>query len=230
MHPTVPVLNWWQRHPSAQFLVVLVLALASTPYTEDLRNGELLEALRLTLVLLSGLVAVGGRRKALVLGIVLATPALTAKWLNHVQPAVPDWTFLVPAVLFILILFSQLMRFILRSPRVNTEVLCAGISGYLLLGFIWALAYMLVANSTAEGFAFTAGPGSGHVMKGFNAIYFSFMTLCTVGYGDIVPASGTARMLAVMEATAGLFYMAVLISRLVSVYSATEKVSESASE
>jgi uncharacterized membrane protein len=59
-------------------------------------------------------------------------------------------------------------------------------------------------------------------MDGFNAFYFSFITLCTVGYGDVTPVSKGARMLAVVEAITGLFYVAVLISRLVAVYSATQ--------
>ncbi len=211
--------SWFRRYPAAQFLVALVLALVSSPFTEEHKDGDLIEAVRLTVVLVSGLVAVGGRRHVLVWGIVLATPALVGKWANHWQPTlVPDWMFLVPAVLFVLLLFAQLLRFILRAPRVNSEVLCAGVAGYLLLGMLWAFAYLLVARLSVDAFAFTAGPPASHLMKGFTAVYFSFITLCTVGYGDIVPASGAARMLAMMEAMTGTFYMAVLIARLVSLH------------
>ena len=56
-------------------------------------------------------------------------------------------------------------------------------------------------------------------MDGFTALYFSFITLSTVGYGDIAPVSKAARMLAPMESVVGLFYVAVLISRLVAIYS-----------
>jgi hypothetical protein len=58
-----------------------------------------------------------------------------------------------------------------------------------------------------------------HFMKGFTAVYFSFITLSTVGYGDIAPVSGVLRMLTMIEAITGTFYMAVLIARLVAVYS-----------
>jgi voltage-gated potassium channel Kch len=56
-------------------------------------------------------------------------------------------------------------------------------------------------------------------MGGFNGIYFSFITLSTVGYGDITPLSRAARWLAAIEAMTGLLYVAVLIARLVSLYS-----------
>jgi hypothetical protein len=215
--------TWLRRHPAAQFLGALLLALVSSPFTESLPDGDLIEALRLTVVLVSGVVAVGGRRRVLVAGILLAAPALVGKWVNHWLPAlVPDWMFLVPAVLFVLLLLTQTLRFILLSPRVNSEVLCAGVAGYLLLGLLWSFAYILVARLNPEAFTFTAGPASGHMMKGFTAIYYSFITLCTVGYGDIVPASGAARMLAMMEGIVGTFYMAILVARLVSLHSAIQ--------
>ena len=56
-------------------------------------------------------------------------------------------------------------------------------------------------------------------MNGFNGFYFSFITLSTVGYGDITPVSRIARWLAAMEAMTGLVYVAVLIARLVALYS-----------
>ncbi len=59
-------------------------------------------------------------------------------------------------------------------------------------------------------------------MAGFNAFYFSFITLSTVGYGDITPASRIARWLAAMEAITGSLYVAVLIARLVALYRSGE--------
>jgi hypothetical protein len=56
-------------------------------------------------------------------------------------------------------------------------------------------------------------------MKGFTCVYFSFITLSTVGYGDITPAVDVARMLAAAEATTGTLFVAVLIARLVAMYS-----------
>jgi hypothetical protein len=59
-------------------------------------------------------------------------------------------------------------------------------------------------------------------MTGFTGLYFSFITLSTVGYGDITPVSRAARLLTAMEAVTGLLYVAVLIARLVSLYSRTK--------
>jgi hypothetical protein len=65
-----------------------------------------------------------------------------------------------------------------------------------------------------------AAAGSGASMKGFNGIYYSFITLSTVGYGDITPVANVAKMLAAMEGITGVLYVAVLIARLVSIQAA----------
>ena len=114
---------------------------------------------------------------------------------------------------------ANFLRFILRAPRVTSEVLCAGIATYLMFGLLWGMAYVLVNRLVPDSFVFTVGPISKQSMVGFNGLYFSFITLSTVGYGDIVPVSPAARMLAMTEAMTGTIYLAVLISRLVAMYS-----------
>ena len=111
------------------------------------------------------------------------------------------------------------LRFILRAPRVSSEVLCAAVATYLLLGLLWGSAYVLVARMNPDAFSGVAA-GS-QPLHGFDALYFSLTTLTTAGYGDIAPVSGPARMLAMMEAVTGTMYMAVLVARLVSGYSST---------
>ena len=112
---------------------------------------------------------------------------------------------------------SSFLRFILRSPRVNSEVLCAAVATYLLLGLLWASAYALVARLIPGSFSGVAA-GS-QPLHGFDALYFSLTTLTTAGFGDIASVSGPARMLAMLEAVTGTMYMAVLVARLVSGYS-----------
>src|SRR4029453_3590447 len=106
------------------------------------------------------------------------------------------------------------LRFILQTTHVDTEILSAGIVVYLMLGILWAQGYMLLPQLTPDTFPFPLGGDSERDMGGFNAFYFSFSTLTTVGFGDITPMSKIARTLAVMEAERGTLYCAFFISRL----------------
>jgi voltage-gated potassium channel Kch len=87
---------------------------------------------------------------------------------------------------------------------------------------MWVFAYLFVSAAAPGAFAIPAG---GQLDR-FSALYFSVITLTTTGYGDITPVSSVARMLAMMEAITGTFYVAVLISRLVALYSVSASSTE----
>ena len=91
-----------------------------------------------------------------------------------------------------------------------------------MLGLLWGLAYALIAVLVPNSFVFNAGPAVDHRMGGFEALYYSFITLSTIGCGDIVPVSKAARLLAILEAVLGMFYMTLMIARLVSLYSSSQ--------
>lgn len=207
------------RFSSVEFLIALIFFFVSMPFVEDLPRGNFIDGSLLSIVLVSGVLAVGRSRKLLTAAAILAAPAIAARWTHLFRPDLPQQLFLVPGLVFIVFLIANLLHFILRAQRVNKEVLCAGLSVYLLLGTAWMFAYMLVSDYSPGAFAFTAGPETGHTLSGFNAYYFSFITLTTVGFGDVVPVSHTARMLAATEAATGTLFMAVLIARLVALYS-----------
>src|SRR5438034_10916550 len=211
----------FRRFSTVQLLIALALFFIWAPFVEEIEGGELIVSGLFSLVLLAGIVAVADRKRVLVIAIVLAIPAIAGRWINHFRPdLVPPAVFLVAGLILIAFVVGNLLRFVLRAPSVNTEVLCASISAYLMLGLMWTMAYWLVDQLTPGGaFSFNTNTGT-RSMNGFTGFYFSFITLSTVGYGDITPVSRIARWLAAMEAMTGLLYVAVLIARLVSLYSA----------
>ena len=217
------------RFSAVELLVSLVVLFVSSAFLEYLRYGDVYEGLLMTVVMILAVLAVGGNRRTLLVATLLVMPAVVGKWSHHLWPSVvPPEFYLFAYLVFLVFVVSRLLHFILRAPRVNSEVLCAGISGYLMLGLLWVIAYMLVARAVPDAFTFTVGPTSHQTMDGFTAFYFSFATLTTIGYGDISPVSNVARMLSVMEAVTGMFYITVLISRLVALSSSRPPASESA--
>src|SRR5216110_2045586 len=191
-----------RRLSAVELLIALGLLFFSLPFVEEIKGGDIIVSILLSLVLISGVLAVANRRRTFVVAVLLAIPAVVGRWINHFRPhLLPPAVFLVAGLVLVAFVVANLLRFILRAPSVNAEVLCASISAYLMLGLMWTMAYWLVDQLTPGG-------------------AFSFITLSTVGYGDITPVSRIARWLAAMEAMTGLLYVAVLIARLVSLYSA----------
>ncbi len=209
-----------RRFSTVQLLIVLALLFLFFPFVEEVKGGDIIVSVLLSLVLISAVLAVASSGRTLVVAVLLMIPAIAGRWINHFRPdLVHPAVFLIAGLVLVAFVVVNLLRFVWRAPSVNIEVLCASISAYLMLGLMWTMAYWLVDQLTPGGaFSFNtnAGPRS---MNGFNGFYFSFITLSTVGYGDITPVSRIARWLAAMEAMTGLLYVAVLISRLVGLYS-----------
>ena len=222
MNP-VPKPLRFHRFSTVQLLVALVILLVSAPFVEELEGGHLILSVLFTVVLIAAVFAVANRKRSLAIALVLAVPAITARWINQVRPdLVHPAVFLVCALVLLAFVIGHLLYFVLRAPVVTVEVLCASIAAYLMLGLTWTVAYWLVDQLTPGGaFSFNTPRGS-RSMNGFTGFYFSFITLSTVGYGDITPVSQAARWLAAMEAMTGSLYVAVLIARLVSLYSSSK--------
>jgi len=209
-----------RRFTTVELLISLALLFVSFPFVEEIKGGDIIVSILFSLVLISAVLAVSNRRSTLVVAVLLAIPAIIGRWIDHFRPhLVPPAVFLIAGLVLVAFVLINLLRFVLRAPSVSIEVLCASISAYLMLGLAWTLAYWLVDQLTPGG-AFSFNPNGGpRSMNGFTGFYFSFITLSTVGYGDITPVSKIARWLAAMEAMTGLLYVAVLIARLVALYS-----------
>ena len=224
-HSIKPLLERFRfrRFSTVQLLIALLVLLMSAPFVEELEGGHLILSVLLSLVLLAAVFAVADQKRTFAIALVLAVPAITTRWINHFRPdLVHPAVFLVCALLLLAFVIGHLLHFILRAPVVTVEVLCASIAAYLMLGLMWTVAYWLVDQLTPGGaFSFNTSRGA-QSMNGFTGFYFSFITLSTVGYGDITPVSRAARWLAAMESMTGLLYVAVLIARLVSLYSRTK--------
>jgi hypothetical protein len=209
------------RFSAIELLIAVVALFVTVPFVESLKSGPLIESILFTMVLISAIWAVAASRRMLIIATILAVPTLAGRWIHHYRPdLLPPEAFLVGGIIFTAFIIANVLRFVLAAPSVTTEVLCGGVAAYLLLALLWAFGYWLIAELVPDSFAFNASIKGEMSIKGFDGLYFSTITLCTVGYGDISPVSKVARMLAAMEAITGPLYLAVLIARLVTLRSA----------
>ncbi|MDN7024076.1 two pore domain potassium channel family protein [Methanoculleus sp. FWC-SCC1] len=202
---------FFRRCRSLQFyylVISLVLLLALYPYVG--RTGALLKVLT-SVVLITGVYAVSNRRRQIAIALVLALPAFAAGWLFLIT-GLPLLDTVESAFTLAFYTFTTLVVLsrVLTSEEVTSDTISGAVSVYLLLGITWATAYDIVAAIHPGSFA------SAGILAYPDYLYFSFVTLATLGYGDITPLTDQTRSLAMLEAVTGVLYTAVLIARLVA--------------
>lgn len=110
--------------------------------------------------------------------------------------------------------FKSIARQILFTGHVNSNKVIGSVALFLLLGLMWAIAYLILIEFSPQ--AFTGMEAISWGQNFSNAAYFSFVTLTTLVYGDISPLTPLAQVIVYLEAITGVFYMAIVVSSLVS--------------
>jgi len=191
----------------------LLLTMVVAPICAALEfSGNVIELL-LAANLLAAVMPVSagkGRNVLLTLMILVWLARAVTAWLEH--PALSAMTLGIWTVIGLLAAAGAL-RFAMGAASVDAEHLYAALSAYLLAGIFFGLFYWVLEQSWPGTFAF---PGE---FSRVSAFYFSFVTLATLGYGDIVPRTDVARGLAIVEGVGGQLFLAVMVARLVSLYS-----------
>jgi len=219
-------------HRFAVLFVLLFCVLLIPPYFENsIWVAELWHGL-FTLVLLWSLYTVAGSRKVLFLAIFLLVPTIGSTWLGGEADSQRHLAYIdnITNILYFGLICFFLARFIFTTRRVTQEVIFAAMCFYMILAVLWAAIYTNLELFYGNAFVFQgqfaaeAGIDFENVFR--TMIYYSFVTLSTLGYGDVIPDHRVAQNWAAMEAMIGQFYIAIVMARLVSIYT-VEKEEES---
>jgi hypothetical protein len=168
--------------------------------------------------------AVSGRRGVLLFGLFMVVPVVVLDlvsdflWSGHLF-TIRHGT----RAFFVGFVIVALVWHLFRPRRITFDTISASLCVYLLLGILWANVYTMIEMAAPGSFLDIGRPDdlptsvAGLEARSIRMLYFSFVTLSTVGYGDIVPRATLARMCAVMEAIMGQGYLLVMVSRLVAI-------------
>ena len=204
------------RWGNSVLLVAMLLLLGVEPFL----LGQLTFDILVSVVLLAAVWVVSQKRHLLLATFVLMVPAFVARWLLYVHTS--HWLVVIAAVFAMSVLVLTMIVLLWRAfggATVTADTIAGSVCAYLILGVVWAFAFSLVELARPGAFLVNGTPMAATIgtptALNKELLYFSLVTLSTVGYGDIVPAVPPARMLAVLEAVTGQIYLAVLIGGLV---------------
>jgi Ion channel len=173
------------------------------------------------LVFVAAVYAVSDKRWQWITGLIFAVPAgvLNAISTLHSESslAVPS---MVSTLMFLGFTLITLLRAVLRTETVTRDTIYGALSVYFLMAFVWGIAYLLLETLQPGGLSMDPGRHPKHTVDWFDCMFYSFVTLTSLGYGDIVPIGAQVRSLSILEAVSGIMYVAVLVARLVGLYAA----------
>lgn len=199
----------------ANFLLLSLMAamLVVVAFLPDNLQDYLNKAL-ITAIFFSSVYALAYRSRILLPVAILLT---LVQWISKITNITSlDMISGMLSVIFFIYVAIRLIRQFAGAKKVSQLVILGSINGYLLLGFVFSILTVIVCSIYPESYY------SAHLHEHLTAktnfhtyIYYTYITMATVGYGDIVPVSAAARALAVLIAVSGQLYIAVVIAFLV---------------
>jgi hypothetical protein len=209
---------WWSDKGLS---ALLVLVLVSFMLASILKTGigSLITSIFLSLLLLSGIATISAKKSYRVGAGVLVLAGIILTWLKYFNPAsrsLHTWGDLV-ALLYLVLLTLVVMKHVYQEGPVTADRVRGAMAAYILVGFTWSIIYHLIELRAPGSFRLTeAAAAVNYYKRQSDFTYYSFVTMTTVGYGDVTPVNPMARMFAVLEALIGQLYPATLLARLVS--------------
>ena len=170
----------------------------------------------LTAIVISMLYAISHKKGQVIVGMFLAIMMLASLLSQYFYQNKGIAAFgMIAGIIFMVMVTASILIFMLKSEEVNREIIYAAMLLYLLAALMWAFLYTFLELVDPASFNIDLSRPQGyfHVFQ-----YFSFVTITTLGYGDITPVTEVAKAITVLEAVAGQLYLVVAVAWLVGMY------------
>lgn len=214
----------WVRAMSGYFtqlLISLILLFIFRPYDRGNIYMSIWQFF-LVVVFISAIFNCDHSKKVKIVSACFAIPALILQWINLAYHSdTIAMIFLFFTIVFAFITTASIIKKVIINARVRLETLKGVVCAYFMVAFGFSFVYFFISLLHPDSFHFNSqNPemfSHSHYLS--EMMYFSFVTLLTIGYGDITAVRDIAQTFAILEGIIGQFYIAILVSRLVAVYS-----------
>ena len=211
------------RQSNQRFLILLFLILGLLVFVPILQRFVALRIfidIFLTAIFISMVYTFSYNKVHVIAGIFLAVVMLASLWLQYLDSN--KWILpigMLAGVIFIAMVISGIIDLIIKSEEVCRETIYAAILIYLLAALMWAFMYTFLELIDPASFNIDLDRSRGYLPV-FQ--YYSFVTITTLGYGDITPITDVAKAFSVLEAVIGQLYLVVAVAWLVGMHVSSE--------
>lgn len=208
--------KWRNNNRFLLLLTSIVILLLLYPIFEENAVGQWTLISLTMLLLIVGVYAVADTRLKLAAALVLAVIPIVTGWLSLISP-VPDVALIYYSSTLLFFVFVTIMVLIsvLKSAVIQRDTIYGGICVYLLIGLTYGMGFYILDTILPGSFYPYPVDSINRMMTLSDHFYYSFYTLTTLGYGDVVPLTAAARTIAMFCVVSGVLYLAVLIAWLV---------------
>ncbi|ERT06653.1 ion channel family protein [Lyngbya aestuarii BL J] len=222
--PTFSQKNFYQTKYT-RLLGVLIFLLISSPFLEDSASGSVIISITFLSTLLLIINTFNLNKVTFWVYVLLAFLAFICEIIAQYH-FIPSWSeslILINRIIDIIFISLAILvigKRIFSDQKVGNDTIRGGICIYLLIGILWAFFYNLLFLLDGDSFSEAINLQETQSLNIF--LYYSFTTLTTLGYGDIVPQNHKGMMFSNLEALIGQMYSAIILARLVGLYTAEE--------
>ena len=212
-----PINTYLAKHSKYQFyflLASIALFVMVPPFTLHFSFSSIIIYSTVSFVVISCVIILFGTKKQATFGsgILILTIAFTWFTMSPLLEGILIIRVVKSVLLFVLFVATafKVIKFILKLKKVNTQVIAGSIAAYLLFGLSGAMLFDMIDVLYPASFDHSFNYGGGYDM-----VYFSFVTLSTLGYGDITPHTPQGQAVAILISIVGQLYLAILMAMLV---------------
>jgi len=207
--------EFFMHHRFVILLGTILFMIIGGPFLRTIFQYKIIPDVLLTVIFAAAIFAISQKRMHIFISLGLAVPMFACTWLYYwIKNSHLLMVSQVFGTLFVGFTIGCLQKFIFNQKAVTGEVIYSAMIVYLLMAIMWSFAYSMLEFFYPGSFSF---PGGG-AQDFYQFLYFSYVTITTLGYGDVLPLTQKASSLAILEAVTGQMYLVVAVAWLVGMH------------
>ena len=207
------------KHKNIYFLIALLFLFTAAAFSYNLKSHDLMVDLGITLVAITAIYSFYNKKQHLYIGIVLALLIIITNWLDEMGSENTIIVKIASTLLFFSYILALTLRKLFTTREININSIIGVINGFIVLGIIAGTSMLVIHTIWTDSFVFTYEEPNTFL----SYIYFGFVAITTLGFGDIVPVTPPGQLGVIIFSVLGQMYLATIIASFVGKYSAMKK-------